>query len=324
MFRVVPDQLRVSAGWVRCGQCDEIFDASAHFVNNTPPARPVGGDTAADQRAAEPSEPAQTAQPEPASLPEAPPSSGFPPNFPSDFREVDLNLEEVLTEWDSAAEPAPEYREAILDGDALCEAILTPDRVESLRDFEETESAALATVELPVEGVSFLSKDGESTKRSRPAWRWLLAVVGLFLFLGLFSQVAYRERNRLAAWEPRLAPWLEQVCNVLSCSVDPVRKIESISVDGATFAKLRGDTYRLSFSLKSSSTTPVAFPAVELTLTDMLDRPILRRVLLASDIGPTDAVLAAGAEWPASIDIAVQSTALPERVAGYRLVAFYP
>ena len=29
LFKVVPDQLRISQGWVRCGQCAEIFDASA-------------------------------------------------------------------------------------------------------------------------------------------------------------------------------------------------------------------------------------------------------------------------------------------------------
>lgn len=31
LFKVVPDQLRVSEGWVRCGQCDEVFDANAHL-----------------------------------------------------------------------------------------------------------------------------------------------------------------------------------------------------------------------------------------------------------------------------------------------------
>ena len=29
MFKVVPDQLKISEGWVRCGQCAEIFDATA-------------------------------------------------------------------------------------------------------------------------------------------------------------------------------------------------------------------------------------------------------------------------------------------------------
>src|SRR5574343_315971 len=37
MFRVVPDQLRMSAGWVRCGQCQAAFDASAQL--QTPSGR---------------------------------------------------------------------------------------------------------------------------------------------------------------------------------------------------------------------------------------------------------------------------------------------
>ncbi len=32
LFRVVPDQLRISDGWVRCGQCQEAFDASCQLV----------------------------------------------------------------------------------------------------------------------------------------------------------------------------------------------------------------------------------------------------------------------------------------------------
>ena len=31
MFRVVPDQLKISQGWVRCGQCTDVFDATAHM-----------------------------------------------------------------------------------------------------------------------------------------------------------------------------------------------------------------------------------------------------------------------------------------------------
>src|SRR3954468_18268106 len=31
MFKVVPDQLRISEGWVRCGHCAEVFDATAHM-----------------------------------------------------------------------------------------------------------------------------------------------------------------------------------------------------------------------------------------------------------------------------------------------------
>ena len=32
LFKVVPDQIRIAAGWVRCGQCGEVFDASAQLL----------------------------------------------------------------------------------------------------------------------------------------------------------------------------------------------------------------------------------------------------------------------------------------------------
>jgi hypothetical protein len=192
------------------------------------------------------------------------------------------------------------------------------------QDFEETAQKGFPDVADSFDQVSFLSKEKVTLTRDRPALRWLLGMLSLVLSMGLFFQVAYRERNQLAAWEPAFTPWLERACDLIACKIDPVRRIESISVETSTFTRLRGDTYRLSFLLKSSSLTPIAFPAVELTLTDAMDQPFLKRVLLASDVGPASGVLAASSEWPASIDISVQSAATPERVAGYRLVAFYP
>src|SRR6195952_1644114 len=59
IFRVVQDQLKVSEGWVRCGRCDEVFNAleglfdleheapprwSAPEVSTTPTDAPVDGD----------------------------------------------------------------------------------------------------------------------------------------------------------------------------------------------------------------------------------------------------------------------------------------
>jgi len=50
LFKVVPDQLRISDGWVRCGQCEEVFDASRNLLSeafpstvvmDTPPMAPV-------------------------------------------------------------------------------------------------------------------------------------------------------------------------------------------------------------------------------------------------------------------------------------------
>lgn len=49
MFKVVPDQLRISDGWVRCGQCAEVFEAPEHLqpdpVTAPPPTPAVVADT---------------------------------------------------------------------------------------------------------------------------------------------------------------------------------------------------------------------------------------------------------------------------------------
>jgi predicted Zn finger-like uncharacterized protein len=40
VFRVVADQLKISDGWVRCGHCSDVFDATIHLQAWVPSARP--------------------------------------------------------------------------------------------------------------------------------------------------------------------------------------------------------------------------------------------------------------------------------------------
>ena len=41
LFKVVPDQLRISGGWVRCGQCKQIFDANKNLQSDEVTAAPA-------------------------------------------------------------------------------------------------------------------------------------------------------------------------------------------------------------------------------------------------------------------------------------------
>ena len=348
MFRVVPDQLRISAGWVRCGQCDEVFDASAHLVNDTPASDPPALAPVAAPQAIEASEsippvpvsvPVATPEPEPepeSVLPQAVPAetvllSEAPPPATltsSDFQAIDFNLDDVSTKGAPSIEPATKSDTAVLKNHGLIDTVGVDEPVAGTQtpvltgDFCETDRADLTAFDPPAEPISFLSNDTKPPVRSRRFGQWLLAVLGLLLFIGLVAQGLYQERQRLAAWEPRLSPWLEQVCDAVGCAVGPVMKIDAINVENSSFARVRADTYRLSFSLKNNALIPVSFPALELTLTDALDRPVVRRVLRASDLGASDLVIAASTEWSSSIEIAVQSATLPDRVAGYRVVAF--
>ena len=54
MFRVVRDQLKISEGWVRCGHCAEVFDATAHLSDESI----LGGARRGANRATRPGGPA--------------------------------------------------------------------------------------------------------------------------------------------------------------------------------------------------------------------------------------------------------------------------
>ncbi|MDP2016584.1 zinc-ribbon domain-containing protein, partial [Hydrogenophaga sp.] len=67
MFKVVPDQLKISDGWVRCGHCADVFDATLYLQTWEAPApEPQLVPAAAPAAASESPQPSGTA---PASVP---------------------------------------------------------------------------------------------------------------------------------------------------------------------------------------------------------------------------------------------------------------
>ena len=49
-------------------------------------------------------------------------------------------------------------------------------------------------------------------------------------------------------------------------------------IDSSAFSRLRGDVYRLAATYKNTAAVPIEAPALELTLTDPQDQPVVRRV----------------------------------------------
>jgi hypothetical protein len=96
-----------------------------------------------------------------------------------------------------------------------------------------------------------------------------------------------------------------------------------VVIDSSAFSKLRTDVFRLSFTIRNSSGIEVATPAVEVTLTDTQDQVVVRRILLPPEMGAA-VVLPPRGEWSAAISLSMDAQGEGARVAGYRLVAFYP
>jgi hypothetical protein len=158
---------------------------------------------------------------------------------------------------------------------------------------------------------------------NRAMWVWVAAVVCVLL-LGL--QLLRHERDTIVARQPSLRPLLSALCAATGCELSALRQIGAITIDGAAFAREKtGDGYRLSFTLRNAVSVPLAMPAVELSLLDTQERPVVRRVLMPADFG-APAVLPGRAERSFSVPLALtgpEAVALPP-VAGYNLVAFYP
>jgi hypothetical protein len=80
---------------------------------------------------------------------------------------------------------------------------------------------------------------------------------------------------------------------------------------------------QLLLSVRNRAPVELAYPAFELTLTNALEQPVLRRVFLPAEYLPPTAQaggLNAGTEMP--IQLYLDTGAV--RAAGYRLYLFYP
>lgn len=288
LFKVVPDQLRISDGWVRCGQCDEVFDASLHLLPDFPAA------------------PLQSVDLDVTSDPVGSPAAGPPGPEP------DLSAaaeDEVI----APSRPAPLLAEFPPWDEPMVEPAppLMPD-------------APVPEPRADLDAVSFLHDKKTEALPGRPWLRVTLWVLGLVLLLALSGQMMVHERDRIAASEPSLKPWLQALCAPLNCTLSPLRRIDALVIDSASFTKIRGDAYRLNFMLKNTARMALALPAIELTLTDSSDQPVVRRVFLPSELGAKTDALAPGIEWSTSLAVALKLAGAGDRVVGYRVLAFYP
>lgn len=293
MFKVVTDQLKVSQGWVRCGHCAEVFDASLHLqavptpdVSASYAPEPVPVESAAHTESVQAPQSASLAE-----LPEAP-----------EMQKEDAELQALDCVVPDSVSELPE---------------LAPDAAHD---------------------VSFVRDARRQAFWRKPSVRLALGLVGCVLTVLLLLQFAVQQRDNLAALDPKLKPWLQKMCEQLQCEIGPLRHIEAVVIDSSSFNKINADLYRLSFSLKNTGPTAVAMPSLEVTLTDTQDQALVRRVLTPAQFGVLNGMVGAGADYAGLVVMQVlgsevsgvavatpaSTAAGPLRVAGYRVLAFYP
>jgi hypothetical protein len=171
--------------------------------------------------------------------------------------------------------------------------------------------------------VSFVRHARRKAFWRRPFVRLGLAFVSVLLAAALLLQLAYQDRDRLAQAQPELRQALVRMCEVMECKLGAPRQIEAIVIESSGFNRVRSDTFRLAFTLRNTARVEVAAPAMELTVTDSQDQTIARRVIVPAELGADGKVIPAASDWSAATGV-VLAVPATTRVAGYRLLAFYP
>ncbi len=173
----------------------------------------------------------------------------------------------------------------------------------------------------------------QPTRAAEPvdrAARWAWGILSFLALLLLLGQVAYMERDELAArWSPA-RPWLATACSMLGCTVDYPAHPDAITIESATIQTPAADAnlYVLTALLRNRDTIDIRYPYLELVLTDVQDRIVLRRVLRPEDYAPRRAEgralvspgFAAQSELPVRLTFELAGLTF----TGYRLDRFYP
>jgi len=166
-------------------------------------------------------------------------------------------------------------------------------------------------------------------RRTRSRFVVLWSLLALLALLALAAQVAIHFRTELILLAPQTRPQFKIACEMLDCEVHLPRQPELMGIESSElrFDQARDSIIRVTALLRNRAPFPQEYPALELTLTDERDRPVVRRVLLPAEyLGAKGAQtkltggIAPGAEETVNVELELQGL----RAAGFRLYLFYP
>ena len=159
--------------------------------------------------------------------------------------------------------------------------------------------------------------------RSRTA---VYVVAILALVLGFLGQLGWHYRDLVAAYVPATRPALTRLCALAGCAVRPLREVAGLSIDASD---LQADPAHkgllvLTATVRNRASYPVAFPHLELTLTDAQDQVVVRRALAPAEYAGGTADVAGGIAGNGEIAIKLFLDASATTQSGYRVYLFYP
>lgn len=251
---------------------DALLDAEADWLIEPQPLPSTAPPSLARLGAAAAPPPAPPSAPPTPSPPSPPPpiEDDGPTTLPSRFPDDD----------DDAAAPAAAQAEPSADATPTEAAQLGRKTVEPAGKAASKSRRAARTPKSATP--TFVRQARRQALWRHPGTRGLLSGLSLALVLTLAVQVAHDQRDWLAARQPELRPWLAQWCAWAQCRINLPRDLDGFQVDHATLVRAESEgpeRYRLSLVVRSSTSSDLAWPAVDVVLNDRNGQVLARRTL---------------------------------------------
>ena len=288
-FLLKTEHLKAHRGKVQCGHCEHIFNAKNRLTE-------IPDDI---QSAAEYNASLETQDKASASAADEKPISQV----------LNVVLESVpdLENLESSHEPGSPY----------VNEILVEPRHEVIEAYDTDQIQSPIIIEDLSADTKFLRR------KTKLDIRLVLLSLMLAILAGL--QIIYFMRTTIAADYPQFKPYLVQACAALNCEVKLPKNLDLLTIDDSDMQEDEHyqDVIRFSSLLINNASHALAYPNIELTLTDTSEQPVLRRQIKPGDYLPANADVAAGIGSREEVRINLAINVKDIAVAGYRVLIVY-
>jgi predicted Zn finger-like uncharacterized protein len=347
-FRVAADQLKLRGGIVRCGACQQIFDGNSALIDLAAGPAPVvmaPADAAADdspttssppvdetpaETLAPVSEPVAQQEPEPAPTPASTPEPDtLPAPEPSREHTADsIGPPTLLLRESSGGSPpivsnvpaSPRNRAAEARARRVKAA---PPRIDEAPKPPPPPPKPKPTPKPDIDEPEFV-RSTRQREASGKTTRIALAVGSVLLLIALVVQGAVSFRDVLAARHPGLRPALVSTCALFGCSVNLPARPEQLVIETGELITLGGNAYTFSTVLRNQGDMALAWPSLELTLNDLDDKPLVRRVFAPRDYAGAAAAAPTGFAARGEQQVRIHFRLEGAEPSGYHIAVFYP
>ncbi|MFK0379465.1 DUF3426 domain-containing protein [Pandoraea sp. NPDC090278] len=346
VFRVVADQLKLRDGLVRCGHCREVFDGRAYLcdppADDTPPASPSPNATSSPSSATESAFATSGAASatSTATRPTTPEGASSPSSSSSSAATSEKPVPEMLT---------PTAIAALLGSPDESRAQMQHGPGRYMDDDDPTVlTAPTASPSLRAETPPLSTDANKRPGAARVIWRVLMTLA----VVALLCQWAWIERAALIDRIPALHGVFAAIGRPLHVAVGLPRQPDKIQISSVTLvtdavgsnddsgvasvvaasdasaastdAPTDSVPMTLTVFVRNEAGHALAWPSLELTLSDIDGKPVVRRVFSANDYVTGAAMRDAGLASRNERTIRLRLSAQAALASNYRVLAFYP